>query len=70
MQFYSLCFSVWFTAGIRIYTNFDEYIQDIKDLSEAISGGSIDTYKFRAYNADDAIEKAKKHYKDNGWRLE
>ena len=70
MQFYSLCFSVWFASSVRIYDDFNEYIRDFAELSEAISGGSIDTYKFRACNEEKALEKAKQYYKDNGWKLE
>ena len=70
MQFYSLCFSVWFASSVRIYNDFNEYIRDFAELSEAISGGSIDTYKFKAENEETALEKAKRYYKDNGWKLE
>ena len=70
MQFYSLCYSVWFKSEIGIYDNFDEYIRNFADISEAISGGSIDTYKFIAENEEKALKKAKQYYKDNGWKLE
>ena len=70
MQFYSLCFSVWFASVVRIYDDFNEYIRDFAELSEAISGGIIDTYKFRALDEEKALEKAKQYYKDNGWKLE
>lgn len=70
MQFYSFCFSLWFSAGIRIYDNFEEYLRGFADISEAISGGSIDTYKFKAENEGKALEKAKQYYKDNGWKIE
>ena len=70
MQFYSLCFSVWFASSVRIYDDFNEYIHDFAELSEAIAGGAIDTYKFRAFNEETAYEKAKRYYKDNGWKLE
>ena len=70
MQFYSFCFSLWFASEIRIYDNFNEYIKAFANISEAISGGSIDTYKFRASDEETALEKAKHYYKDNGWKIE
>ena len=61
---------MWFASVVRIYDDFNEYIHDFAELSEAISGGSIDTYKFKAENKETALEKAKQYYKDNGWKLE
>lgn len=69
MQFYSFCFSVWFGTGVRVYNNFNEYINDLAEISAAISGGSIDTYKFYACDEETALEKAKIHYKEQGWNL-
>ena len=69
MQFYSFCFSLWYGAGVRVYNNFNEYIKDFAEISAAISGGSVDTYKFRALDEETALEKAKHYYKDNGWKL-
>ena len=67
MQFYSFCFSLWLGTRIRVYNNFNEYIKDFAEISGAISGGSIDTYKFRAPDEETALEKAKRYYKDNGY---
>ena len=60
---------MWFAGSVRIYDNFNEYIRNFADISEAISGGSIDTYKFKAENEEKALEKAKQYYKNNGWAL-
>ena len=60
---------MWFAGDVRIYDNFNEYIRNFADISEAISGGSIDTYKFKAENEEKALEKAKQYYKNNGWAL-
>ena len=60
---------MWFAGSVRIYDNFNEYIRNFADISEAISGGSIDTYKFKAENEEKALEKAKQYYKEQGWKL-
>ena len=69
MQFYSFCFQLWFGTGVRVYNNFNEYINDFSEISAAISGGSIDTYKFSACDEEAAYKKAKQYYKNNGWAL-
>ena len=54
---------------MRVYNNFNEYIKDFSEISAAISGGSIDTYKFRALDEETALEKAKIYYKEQGYNL-
>lgn len=68
--FYTLCFSVWFTTQVRVSDNLEEYINDLKDLSEAIPAGAIDTFKLQANSEEEALEKAKKYYSQNGWQID
>ena len=69
MQFYSFCFDAWFGGGVCVYDDFDKYMFDLETTISTISGGDIDTYKFCAWNEDEAYEKAKCHYKEKGWKL-
>lgn len=69
MDFYSFCYSAWFGGGVCVFDDFDEYIRDYTETFATISSGSIDTYKFRAWNEEEAYEKAKRHYKEKGWEL-
>lgn len=70
MEFYAICYSAWFGGGISIFDDFDEYIRNFKLSLATISGGDIDTYKFRAWNEEEAYEKAKRHFREKGWDLQ
>ncbi len=71
MKFYSLCFNFGLGGKMLVYDNFDKYLRTFAELTAAIRPGfGVDSYTLKAENKDEALEKAKQYYKDNGWKLE